>query len=89
MLNNRSAKDFVNIFKDNISKAIAIAIPEVKASYSPNQLKIELKKIGLSTFTSESFEDALKQTDRNLPLLITGSLYLTGHVLKYNKTIIE
>ena len=89
MLNNRSAKDFVNIFKDNISKVIAIAIPEVKASYSPNHLKTELKNIGLSAFTSESFEDALKQTDRNLPLLITGSLYLTGHVLKYNKTIIE
>ena len=89
MLNNRSAKDFVNIFKDNISKVIAIAIPEVKASYSPNHLKSELKNIGLNASISESFEDALKQADRNLPLLITGSLYLTGHVLKYNKTIIE
>ena len=89
MLNNRSAKDFVNIFKSNISKAFAISIPKVETSYSPDNLTRELKSIGIITFQSKSFEHALKQTDKDLPLLITGSLYLTGHVLKYNKTIID
>ena len=89
MLNNRSARDFVNIFRSNISRAFAISIPEVKSSYNPSDLTIQLRSIGLSAFSSESLEDALKKTDRDLPLLITGSLYLTGHALKYNKTIID
>ena len=89
MLNNRSAKEFVNIFKNNISKAFAISIPKVELSYSPNDLTAELQSIGVSTFSSESLEKALKRTDKDLPLLITGSLYLTGHVLNYNKTIIN
>lgn len=89
MLNNRSAKDFVNIFKNNISKAFTISIPEVKSSYNSKDLTEELKNIGLNATTSESLENALKQTDNNLPLLITGSLYLTGYVLKYNQTIIN
>jgi dihydrofolate synthase / folylpolyglutamate synthase len=88
MLDNRSAMDFVNIFKSNINRAFAISIPKVKSSYNPDNLTIELKKIGLNAFMSESLEKALEKTDRQRPLLITGSLYLTGHVLQYNETII-
>ena len=89
MLNNRNAKNFVNIFKDNINSAFVISIPKVKSSHSPDNLNIQLKQIGLKVSISENLEDALKKADRNLPLLITGSLYLTGHVLEYNKTIID
>ncbi len=89
MLNNRSAKNFVNIFKNKISRAFTISIPEVKSSYNPSDLTKELNSIGISAFSSESLEDALKQSDRDLPLLITGSLYLTGYVLRYNRTIIN
>ena len=88
MLNNRNAQDFVNIFKSNISKVFAISIPEVKSSYSSINLIKEMKKIDVIALKSKSLEDALTQSDRDKPLLITGSLYLTGHVLKYNKTII-
>jgi folylpolyglutamate synthase/dihydropteroate synthase len=89
MLNNRSAKNFVNIFKNKISRAFTISIPEVKSSYNPSDLTTELNSIGISAFSSESLEDALKKSDRDLPLLITGSLYLTGYVLRYNRTIIN
>ena len=34
----------------------------------------------------KSFEEALKYSDKEAPLLITGSLYLAGYVLKINKT---
>ena len=53
------------------------------------RLTQKLKKIQLSILGCESLENALKRADKNLPLLITGSLYLTGHVLKYNKTVIN
>ena len=89
MLKNRNAKKFVSIFKNNISKVFAISIPEVESSYSPDDLTTELKSIGLNAFTSKSLEHALKQTERDIPLLITGSLYLTGHALKYNQTIVD
>ena len=89
MLNNRSAGDFVNIFKSKISRAFAISIPEVKSSYSSGNLTTELNNIGINVTNSESFEGALKQTDKDLPLLITGSLYLTGYALKYNQTVIN
>ena len=36
-----------------------------------------------------NLEDALKKADNEIPLLITGSLYLAGHALKFNETIID
>jgi dihydrofolate synthase / folylpolyglutamate synthase len=89
MLSNRNPINFVNIFKNKLSRIFTISIPEVESSYSTHDLTRELKNIGLNAFASESLEDALKRTDADLPLLITGSLYLTGHVLKYNQTIIK
>ena len=66
----------------NAWKTISESAPEKE--YSAD----ELKKIGLNASMSESLEKALEKTDRHRPLLITGSLYLTGHVLQYNETII-
>ena len=31
----------------------------------------------------------LIKADKKIPLLITGSLYLAGHALKFNETIID
>jgi len=34
----------------------------------------------------KNLEEALRYSDKKMPLLITGSLYLAGHVLKFNNT---
>ena len=34
----------------------------------------------------KNLEEALKYSDKETPLLITGSLYLAGYVLKFNNT---
>jgi folylpolyglutamate synthase/dihydropteroate synthase len=45
--------------------------------------------LGFNTNVSNSFEEALKESDNKIPLLITGSLYLAGYALKFNETIID
>ena len=89
MLNNREIKNFVEIFKNHINQIYAITIPNSKNSYSAQDIKYKLDTLGFDTNISKSFEDALKKADNKIPLLVTGSLYLAGHALKFNKTIID
>ena len=89
MLNNREVKNFVKIFKNHINEIYAITIPESKNSYSALDLKYKLDTLGFDTNVSNSFEDAIIRADNKIPLLITGSLYLAGHALKFNETIID
>ena len=89
MLNNREVKDFIKIFKNHINQIYAITIPESKNSHSATDIKYKLDTLGFNTNVSNSFEEALKKADKKIPLLITGSLYLAGHALKFNETIID
>ena len=89
MLNNRDVKNFVKIFKNHINQIYAITVPEATNSLSELDIKNKLDSLGFNTKTSENFENALKKADNRIPLLITGSLYLAGHALKFNETIID
>ncbi len=89
MLNNREVKDFVEIFKNHINQIYAITIPESNNSHSALDLKYKLDTLGFDTNVSNNFEDALRKANNKIPLLITGSLYLAGHALKFNETIID
>ena len=89
MLKNRDVENFVKIFKNHINKVFAMAIPEVESSYSPDEIIVKLKKIGLEVLPAQNLENALKHAEKDIPLLITGSLYLAGNTLKFNKTKID
>ena len=89
MLNNREVKDFVKIFKNHINQIYAITIPESTNSHSALDIKYKLDTLGFNTNVSNSLEDAIKKAENKIPLLITGSLYLAGHALKFNETIID
>ena len=89
MLRNRDVKDFVNIFKNHINKVFAITIPDIESSYSPDQIIIKLKKSGLQVLPAKDLESALQIADKEVPLLITGSLYLAGYTLRFNDTKIN
>ena len=86
MLNNREVKDFVEIFKNHINQIYAITIPKSTNSHSALDIKYKLDTLGFNTNVSNSLEDALIKADNKIPLLITGSLYLAGHALKFNET---
>ena len=89
MLNNRDIKQFVSKFKNYINVAYTIPIKNQKSSSHPNKLALELNDLGLKSYPTLSFEHALNETNKDIPLLITGSLYLAGEVLEFNKTIIK
>ena len=89
MLRNRDVKDFVNIFKNHINKVFAITIPDIESSYSPDQIIVKLKKLGLQVLPAKDLENALQIADKEVPLLITGSLYLAGYTLRFNDTKIN
>ncbi len=89
MLKNRDVKDFVEIFKNHISQIYAITIPKSTNSHSALDIKYKLDTLGFNTNVSNSLEDALIKADNKIPLLITGSLYLAGHALKFNETTID
>ena len=89
MLRNRDVKDFVNIFKNHINKVFAITIPDIESSYSPDQIIVKLKKSGLQVLPAKDLENALQIADKEVPLLITGSLYLAGYTLRFNNTKIN
>ena len=86
MLKNRDIKDFVKIFKNHINKVYAIEIPNADSSYKTEDILPKLLSLGLKTYPTSSLEEALKRSDKDDPLLITGSLYLVGHVLDFNRT---
>ena len=89
MLKNRDVENFVTIFKNHINKVFAMAIPEVESSYSPDEIIVKLKKIGLEVLPAQNLENALQHAEKDIPLLITGSLYLAGNTLKFNETKID
>ena len=60
-----------------------------KNSYCEDEIAFNLKEFGLKVHPALGLENALKLADRDAPLLITGSLYLAGHTLKFNETKID
>ena len=89
MLNNRDINDFVKIFKSHIHKVFAIGIPDIETSYSKDEIAFNLKGLGLEVYPALNLENALNLADKDVPLLITGSLYLAGHTLKFNETKVD
>ena len=49
----------------------------------------KLKRSGLQVLPAKNLENALQIADKDLPLLITGSLYLAGYTLRFNDTKIN
>ena len=88
ILNNRDLKKIVSYFKEYINIAYTIPIKDQISSSDPYKMSQELKEIGLDAYPDISFKNALIKSDREIPLLIIGSLYLVGEVLAFNNTTI-
>ena len=89
MLNNKPIEAFVKIFKNHINKAFAMPIPNLESSYTPNEICSKLIDMGINSTPVKNIEESLKLADKDMPLLITGSLYLAGHILEFNRTIVK
>ena len=87
MLTTKDASGFVAPLKPFAASAHSVAIPG-HASYSAREAADQAIKIGLACAPAESIEAAIDDVVRGLSgparILICGSLYLAGEVLKEN-----
>ena len=86
MLNNRNIIEFIFNLREHLNIIYTIPIKNQKSSSNPEELSLVLNKAGLISYPTNTIEKALIKSDKELPLLITGSLYLAGEVLRFNDT---
>jgi dihydrofolate synthase / folylpolyglutamate synthase len=91
MMANKDASAFLANFAGLTRHIIAVAIPQQNNAMPPDRLADAARALGMRVEISESIEAALRaltQLAYEVPprILITGSLYLAGHVLHLNGT---
>lgn len=91
MMANKDASAFVANFAGLTRHIIAVQIPDREGAMPPDRLADAARQSGMRVETASSVEaalDALKRLAYEVPprILITGSLYLAGHVLSLNGT---
>jgi dihydrofolate synthase/folylpolyglutamate synthase len=91
MMANKDAKAFLANFAGLTRHIIAVQIPNREGAMPPDRLADAARALGMRVETSGGVEAALRSLARlayEVPprILITGSLYLAGHVLSANGT---
>tara|TARA_Y100001960_G_scaffold332012_1_gene431022 strand:+ start:681 stop:1955 length:1275 start_codon:yes stop_codon:yes gene_type:complete len=86
MMKNKDHEKYINFFKGIISSLTTIDIPNQKNSIDRNDLKNKISKTGLNPQSKKSVQDAITSLKLNKDdiIIITGSIYLAGEVLKLN-----
>jgi dihydrofolate synthase/folylpolyglutamate synthase len=92
MMANKDATAFLANFAGLTRHIIAVRIPDQEGAMPPNRLADPARALGMRVEISTSLEAALRALARlayEVPprILITGSLYLAGHVLAANGTL--
>ena len=84
MMSNKDHEKYISYFKD-ISSLTTVDIPNQQNAISGKKLKEKFKNV-LNVKYEENIEKAIKSLslEENDMLIITGSLYLAGEILKLN-----
>jgi dihydrofolate synthase/folylpolyglutamate synthase len=91
MMGNKDANGFLANFAGLTRHIMAVQVPDRDNAMPPDRLADAARALGMRVETSASIEAALRTLARlayEVPprILITGSLYLAGHVLAANGT---
>lgn len=84
MLKSKDAASFIRPFKGLAQRVVTLAIPEEANSYGAEELAAIVRGEGLPAGAGYSITDAVAKASASsapVRVLITGSLYLAGHVL--------
>ncbi|PTX57805.1 dihydrofolate synthase/folylpolyglutamate synthase [Litoreibacter ponti] len=87
MLNTKDVRGYMVPLAEVAASLHAVSIPGETATLSAADTATAARDVGMEAFEAESVEDALKKlaTDHpEAPVLICGSLYLAGEVLRQN-----
>ena len=92
MLSSKDCEGFLRNFTGLARRMIAVPVPGAEKSVTAEALADCARGIGLSATSRDNLEEALgavRKLDLDPPprVLITGSLYLAGEVLKQNGTL--
>ncbi|MFK7838844.1 MAG: folylpolyglutamate synthase/dihydrofolate synthase family protein [Bdellovibrionales bacterium] len=81
MMKHKHPKGFISQFADHCTTVLTTQIPNEPASLSSEDLSKAISPI--ASKPTNTYQDALNQLKNNPPanILITGSLYLAGHIL--------
>lgn len=89
-MKSRDPKEFLRPMKNYIETLHAIDIPGEQSSLKASECKFAAQELGISATKSNSFLEAIKEitvkSKKPSRILICGSLYLVGDVLKYETT---
>ena len=86
MINTKDPKSYIEQF-DDIKEIKTITIPNEESAIPAATLSTKLKDIGISVSPADNLETAIQSISKDHPtarVLICGSLYLAGQVLKTN-----
>jgi dihydrofolate synthase/folylpolyglutamate synthase len=87
MINSKDVKTFLSEMASKLDSIACITIPGEVASLTGNTIVKEAALVHKKSFISDSVEKAIdsiimqNSTNSNLRILISGSLYLCGHIL--------
>ena len=86
MINTKEPKSYIAQFK-NIKEIKTITIPNEESAISATTLSIDLQETGIKVSPADNLDKAIQSISSDHPdarILICGSLYLAGQVLKNN-----
>jgi dihydrofolate synthase / folylpolyglutamate synthase len=94
MLSSKDCAGFLRNFTGLTRRIIAVPIEDQQNALSPDEIATAARSVGIPAMTRTSIKaalDAAEMLELNPPprILITGSLYLAGEVLKQNGTLPE
>lgn len=87
MLNTKDVAGFMRPLQDVARQLYAVSIPDEAATLSAEQTAQAADAAGISASEADSVADALRHIAKRDPtahVLICGSLYLAGHILREN-----
>ncbi|MEJ8570525.1 folylpolyglutamate synthase/dihydrofolate synthase family protein [Microbaculum marinum] len=89
MLTSKDASGFFASFEGLAREVVTVPIPDVEASFGAAELASDAARAGLTARVAGSVQQALAGLPRGEPIrvLICGSLYLAGHVLRIQETV--
>ena len=91
-LNTRPPADFLNELKPLLHHLVTVTIPEQDASLTAEHLAETALQLGISANPAQSLDAAIAEASQHSengkrPLIMGGSLYLSGYILKENGSL--
>ena len=87
MLNTKDVSGYLTPFRDCVDRLVAVSIPGEANTLPASDTAAAATNVGLTASTAEDVESAISAIVKDVPharILICGSLYLAGAVLRLN-----